>query len=68
MRQLSLRARLYLACCYLVGEIVFCWFMSQQPLTALSTQDWLLGIGLTTIGIIGCSTSRRCCSPAWART
>jgi diguanylate cyclase (GGDEF)-like protein len=52
MRQLSVRARLYLACCYLLGSIAFLWLIFNHQLTALSTEDWLLGIGLTVIAAI----------------
>lgn len=52
MRQLSVRARLYLACCYLLGGLALYWFVFNHPLASLRTEDWLLAIGLTTIAAI----------------
>jgi diguanylate cyclase (GGDEF)-like protein len=52
MQQLPVRARLYLACCYLLGSIALPWLMFNHPLTALSMEDWLLGVGLTAIAAI----------------
>ena len=52
MRQLSVRARLYLACCYLLGGIALYWFSFSHPPEPLSMADWLLALGLTTVAAI----------------
>lgn len=52
MRQLSLRAQLYLTCCYLLGGLALYWFVFEHPLNPLSMEDSLLALGLTTIAAI----------------
>ncbi|HEX6290171.1 MAG TPA: GGDEF domain-containing protein [Herpetosiphonaceae bacterium] len=48
MQHFPIRARLYLAGCYLSGFLALGWLMSGDHPT-LSAQDWLLSLGLTIV-------------------
>ncbi len=49
MRQLSVRAQVYLASCYLIGLLGFCWLVLVAPQSPPSTEDWLLSLGLAVV-------------------